>query len=112
MGQNKCFIKVSDPWNFESPDGENIIKGSILSQRSVQCIVFRSNYCMQFDGVKGFVLILIPRHCGHDFSKLHDEIIAFNGSILFREYSEQLSENELRKDSKFVIIGSLRIEHS
>lgn len=39
MGQNKCFIKVSDPWNFESPDGENIIKGSILSQRSDQCIV-------------------------------------------------------------------------
>ena len=32
MGQNKCFIKVSDPWNFESPDGENIIKGSILSK--------------------------------------------------------------------------------
>ena len=67
---------------------------------------------MQFDGVKGFVLILIPRHCGHDFSKLQDEIIVFNGSILLREYSEQLSEKELRKDSKFVIIGSLRREHS
>lgn len=110
MEQRKCFIKVSDPWNFESPDGENTIKGDIVSQRSNQCIVFRSDYCIEIDEVKGCILILTPRHYGYDFSKSQDGIVILNAGILLVEYSEQLSENELNKNSKFVMIGSLRIE--
>jgi hypothetical protein len=110
MKEEKYFITVSEPWNFESSDGQNIIKGNILSIKSNQCIVFKSNCYLQFDEVKGNILILTPRHYGYDFSKFQDEIIVFNGSILLREYNEQLSENELRGSSKFVIIGSIRKE--
>lgn len=112
MKQKKYFIKVSDPWNFESLDGENIIRGNIISQRSNQCIVFKSNHCVQVDETKGYILILTPRHYGYDLNKLQDGIVVFNASILLKEYNEHLSEDELKKYSKFVIIGSLGIEYS
>jgi len=112
MKEGKYFITVSEPWDFESSDGQNIIKGSILSIKSTQCIVFRSNSYLQFDDVKGNILILTPRHYGYDFSNFQNEIIAFNGGILLREYNEELSENELRENTKFVIIGSIRKEQS
>jgi hypothetical protein len=106
MKQKKIFIRVSEPWDFESLDGKNTIRGNILSQKSNQCIVFHSNHCLRFGEVQNHILILTPRHYGHDFNKLKDEIVVFNGSILLKEYSEQLNENDLRNNSKFVIIGS------
>ena len=30
MQAKKHFISVGEPWNFESPDGQNIINGTIL----------------------------------------------------------------------------------
>lgn len=108
MKEEKYFITVSEPWNFGSSDGQNIIRGSILSIKSNQCIVFKSNNDLQFDDVKGNILILTPRHYGYNFSNFQNEIIAFNGSVLLGEYSEHLSENELRENAKFVIIGSIR----
>ena len=87
---------------------ENIIRGSILCRKSNQCIIFKSNDYLQFGDIEGNILILTPRHHGYDFSNFHDGIIAFNGSILLMEYNEQLGESELKENSKFVIIGSLR----
>jgi hypothetical protein len=108
MEEEKYFITVSEPWDFESSDGQNIIKGSILSIKSSQCIVFRSNNYLQFDDVKGNILILTQRHYGYDFSNFKNEIIAFNGGVLLGEYNEELSESQLREKTKFVIIGSMR----
>jgi hypothetical protein len=108
MKKEEYSIIVSEPWNFESPDGQNIIKGSILNIKSNQCIVFKSNYYLQFDEIKGNILILTSRHYGVDFSNFNDERLAFNGSVLLIEYNEQLNENELLKNTKFVIIGSVK----
>ena len=108
MKQEKYFITVSEPWDFESSDGQNIIRGNILSIKNNQCIVFKSNNDLQFNDVKGNILILFPRHYGYDFSNFYNEIIAFNGGLLLTEYDENLSEKELEENSKFVIIGSIR----
>jgi hypothetical protein len=108
MKEKKYFILVSVPWDFESPDGQNIIKGNILSIKNNHCIVFKSNHFLQFSGIKGNVLILTPRYSGDNFSNFADEIIVFNGGILLKEYNEQLKENELLENRKFV--RSIRME--
>lgn len=108
MKQEGYYILVSEPWDYESPDGPNLITGTILDKKSNKCLIFKSNCYLQFDEVNGDVLVLTPRHSGYDFSTLSDEIIAFNGSVLLKNYDVKMNENELMKNSKFVIIGSLR----
>jgi hypothetical protein len=108
MEQIKYVISVAEPWDFESPDGQNVIKGTILSKKSNQCLIFKSNHYLQFNDIKGNILILTPRYYGCDFSNFQNDTIAFNGSILLREYDEQLSENSLQENAKFVIIGAIK----
>ena len=110
MKEEKYFISVSEPWDFESPDGHNVIRGNIINIKSNKCIVFKSNYYLQFVDIKSNTLILFPRHEGYDFSNFENEIIAFNGKALLIDYNEQLNEDELLQHTKFVIIGSIRKE--
>ena len=112
MEQEKYFISVSEPWDFESKDGQNVIRGNILNIRGNQCLVFKSNHYLKFDDIEGNVLILTPRHQGNDFSELNNEFVVVNGSILVGEYNEGLSEKDLQSNSKFKIIGSIRKEKS
>ncbi len=106
MKQEEYIISVAEPWDFECQDGQNIIRGNILSKKSNQCLVFKSNYHLRFGEVEGNIFVLVPRYSGINFSSLGDEKLSFNGSILLSEYSELLGENELFEKSKFVIIGS------
>lgn len=104
------FISVGEPWEFESHDGQNIIKGSILSVKSNQCLVFKSNHCLKFGEFEGDILILTPRHNGNDFSNLKSELVVVNGSLLLNEYNTKLSDKELKENAKFEIIGSISKE--
>lgn len=110
MKKERYFILVGEPWDFESPDGQNIIKGNILSVKSNQYLVFKANHCLKFDRIESDILILTPRHQGNDFSDLPNELVVINGSLLFREYDETLSEKELQENAQFVIIGGIRKE--
>jgi hypothetical protein len=112
MKNEKYFISVGEPWDFESQDGQNIIRGNILSVKSNQCLVFKSNYYLKFGEIKGDILILTPRHKGNDFSDLQNELVVVNGSLLLKEYNKELSEKELQENAKFEIIGSIRKEQS
>jgi len=96
MKKEKYSILVSEPWDFESPDGQNIVRGNILSVKSNQCLVFKANHYLKFDSIESNILILSPRHYGIDFSNLND--------------NESLSEKELQENTRFVIIGSIRKE--
>jgi len=44
MKNEKYFISVGEPWDFENQEGQNIIKGNILNVKSNQCLVFKSNH--------------------------------------------------------------------
>lgn len=102
------FISVGEPWDFESPDGQNIIRGKILSIVSNKCLVFKANHHLKFGETMGNILILTPRYESNDFSDLESELIAVNGGIFLKEYHEYLNEKELRDCAKFEIIGSIR----
>lgn len=106
--EEKYFISVGEPWDFESPDGQNIIKGNILSIKSNQCVVFKAYHYLKFGNIDGDILVLTPRHQGNNFSDLTNELIVVNGSILLKKYDDALSEKELNENAKFVMIGSIR----
>lgn len=110
MEQKNYFISVAEPWDFKGLDGANIIRGQILSIKSKQCLVFKSNNIMEFGIVKGNFLILSSRHYDVDYFNLNDKNLTFNGGVLLNEYDENLSEKELKENSKFVIIGSIHEE--
>ena len=99
-------ISVGEPWNYDGPDGPNIIKGAILKVVSSNCIVFKSNSFLQFDKHGGDILVLSTRYQGDDFAAL-DRLVNVNGALLLIEYHDALSEVELKQNAKFVIIGSL-----
>lgn len=110
MKQEKYFISVGEPWDFESLDGQNVIKGNILKIKSNQCLIFKSNHFLKFGENSGDTLILTPRHKGNDFSELTNDFVVVNGSLLLKAYNEELSEDELKQNMKFEIIGSIRRE--
>lgn len=110
MKHEKYFISVGEPWDFESEDGQNIIRGSIVSIKSNQCLVFKTNHNLQFGELKGGILILSPRHKDNDFSDLQNELVVVNGGLLLNEYNTELCEKELLENAKFEIIGSIRKE--
>lgn len=110
MKQKKYFISVGEPWDFDSPDGQNIINGIIIKILSATCLIFKANYVLDFKGVTGNFFVLYPRHSENDFDDLKNgkDYVTVNGNILTKEYNESMDENCLKEHSKFVIIGSIR----
>jgi len=110
MGQNEYFISVGEPWDFNSPDGQNIINGVIVKILSATCLVFKANYILDFDGTLGNFFVLYPRHAESNFNKLKDGMgyVTINGNILLEKYDENMNENYLKEQSKFVTVGSIR----
>lgn len=108
MEQEKYCISIGEPWDFESKDGQNIIKGVIISKKSNKCIVFKSNHYLEFDNSVSCILILTPRYKENDFSDLTKGPVVVNGGIFPGKYDEKLGENELKQNMKYGIIGSIR----
>lgn len=109
MQQKRYFISVGEPWDFDSPDGQNIINGIIVRILSATCLIFKANYILEFKGVTGNYFVLYPRHSESDFDDLRagNDYVTINGYILPQEYSENMNEDYLKDKSKFVLIGSI-----
>ncbi|MFT3751289.1 MAG: hypothetical protein QM768_23460 [Agriterribacter sp.] len=108
--EKKYFISVGEPWDFDSPDGQNIINGIIIKILSATCLIFKANYILDFNGISSNLFVLYPRHAESDFDDLKNGIdyVTVNGNILPMEYNENMNEDSLKENSKFVIIGSIR----
>lgn len=108
--EKKYFISVGEPWDFNSPDGQNIINGIIIKVLSATCLIFKANYILDFNGIASNLFVLYPRHAESDFDDLKNGIdyVTINGNILPMEYNESMNEDFLKENSKFVIIGSIR----
>lgn len=109
MDNNKktYTITIAEPWDFESPDGKNIIKGIILSIVNSYLLVFKANYLLNFDGISGDILILSPRFKDGNFENNATKEIDVNGGLLLDNYSKSHEESKLKENSKFVLIGTL-----
>ena len=106
---NKDYdILVSEPWDFESPDGKNLIKGEIINIVSESCVIYRANHKLQFENIEGNILILSPRHREDNFENLIDEKLTFNCVLLKSNIELTENENVLKTNSKFVLIASFK----
>lgn len=106
----KTHISVGEPWDFTGPDGDNIINGHVIKIINSTCLVFKANYTLNFLQYSGSILILFPRYTNEDFYKLQNEenYVPINGQVLIDNYTEDMTETELKEKSKFVIIGSIQ----
>ncbi len=108
MSNKKTYvITIAEPWDFESPDGKNIIRGIILSIINSYLIVFKANYLLDFDGIGGDILILSPRLKDGNFENIATKEIDVNGGLFLGDYDENFGESKLKENSKFVLIGTL-----
>ena len=110
MEYKKYSISVGEPWDFNGPDGQNIIKGVVLKILSATCLIFKANNILNLKGVSGIFFVLYPRHAESNFDDLKNgaDFVTVNGNILLEEYNETMNEDYLKEKSKFVIIGSIR----
>ncbi len=105
--KNSYYLSIGEPWNFEGPDGQNIIRGSIVKIIGPRCLIYKANHITKFDKGSGSFLALFPRYVGTSFDDLKKGMdITING-ILIEGYHDTMDEKELEKE-KFVIIGSIR----
>jgi hypothetical protein len=109
MNPAKYHISVSEPWDFNSPDGENLINGQVIKIINPTCLVFKTNLDINIKSLKGNILILTPRHKHNNFTDLENAsgYVVINGSLLVASYSDQMNEQELNDNSVFVLIGSI-----
>lgn len=110
MKTEKHFISVGEPWDFTSPDGENIINGNIIKVITNNCLIFRANYILNFGQFTGDLFVLYPRNNESNFDDLQSETcsVTVNGNVLLGSLDDNASEFDLKQNSKFVLIGSLR----
>jgi hypothetical protein len=99
-------ITIAEPWDFESPDGKNIIRGIILLIVNSCLLVFKANYLLNFDGISGDILILSPRFKDENFENIATKEVDVNGGLFLANYNNN-EESELKENSKFVLIGTL-----
>jgi RNase P/RNase MRP subunit p29 len=102
-------LSVAEPWDFESPDGQNLIKGKIIKILTNQCVIFQTSHTLNFDNYTNNILVLTLRNNDVNFSELSNKRVLVNGNLLLEEYSDKLKENELKEKSKFIIIGSISL---
>lgn len=115
--EEKCSILIADPWDFDSPDGANIMKGKIIKIISVESIIFKSDYKLSFKNHTGNLFVLHPRSKDCDFSELSSNVIksglvSINGGLIMEENVDisELSgydKSALDNLSIFVFIGNI-----
>lgn len=104
----KYKIIVSEPWDFKSPNGDNIITGTIAEVLSSTLVIFKSDYLLNFDGNTGHLLILKPRYEKQILSQENNYEGTVGGGLLLIEDYDGKDEKYLEANSKYVIIGSLK----
>lgn len=103
----EATIVISEPWDFESPDGKNIIKGTIISILNKRIVIFKANYMLNFNCLIGNILVLSSRIKNVDID-IFEIDLHVNGGLLLVDFDEKLEESQLKEKCKFVLIGHLK----
>lgn len=103
----KYNLRVSEPWNFESPNGANLLYGEVICVLNKNCIIFKSDTNLNIGGIDNN-LILLKSRISDSLSlkdgKYHGYV---NGAILLTDDFKGIGEPTLIENSKFVIVGSI-----
>ena len=100
----KYKIVISEPWDFVGPDGENLIKGTILKRLDENNRIFKSNHPITFREGEGDMFFIAPRVLNAKTSDLKSIV---NGGLFLGKDISGLSAKEIENQSKFVFIGDI-----
>ncbi len=101
-------ITIAEPWDFESPDGQNVIKGKIVKTIDAKSVVFETIYMLEFKGEKGNIFILSTRQMGCNFYHFKkDGYLSVNIGLFLGTNINDKTLEELESESLFVMIGGL-----
>ena len=98
----KYKLNVVEPWEHSGS-----IIGRIVRIVSPVCIVYESDSYLDFNGLKGRLLIL---HCRYANQLVNDQNgfeLHFNGGIFLENKYDDKDEKYLKTNSHFVVIGYL-----
>ncbi len=100
---------VSEPWDFESPQGGNELHGKVLKRLDSKTLIFETEENISFKGLSSRYWFLSTRYEKQSFeSEPYQGTV--NGSLLPALPQEGDSLASIRKSATFVIIGSLHPE--
>lgn len=106
----KYRIVVSEPWDFQSKDGKNLIVGEIIERINDHCILFKSNSLLNFGETSSNILKLTPRFKGDDLLNLNEEVDVNGGLFKGQDPSGNTINTIGNSDENFtfVLIGSIK----
>lgn len=99
-------IIVSEPWDFDGPNGGNKLDGRILKRFDSKTLLFESIDSVSIGGIAGKYWLLSARYVDQSFD-VEPYTGTVNGSLLSVAPAEKEDLSELKRKSVFVIIGSL-----
>ena len=99
-------VIVSETWNYEGPNGPNLIRGKIARKLSNKCLIFQASTQLHFGNLVGEFLILSPRYVKEVFGD-DQPSVSVNGRLLLSELDLELEEIAEEHNAKFVITGVL-----
>lgn len=100
-------LTVSEPWDFITESNGNVLSGCVIKVFDSENLLFRADEDISIGGLRGRLLILSTRYPDESFETEPISGIV-NGGLVKREYFESLSVKELKDQSEFVLIGTLK----
>ena len=89
MKRVKAKFSIGEPWDFTSPDGDNIMLGYICVMVRENKIVFYSNHIIKLGLTQGNVFIATCRYYGENVSFLEkDNYLVVSGALVPDSTSE------------------------
>jgi len=103
----KYKLIVSEPWDFESQQGDNQLTGHIIRQIDLENLLFEAEDQTTFSGVTSQYWVFSTR-----YEKQHFEAEPYEGTVtgglLADLPSESDDASEIKKHAVFAVIGSLQ----
>jgi len=100
-------IIVSEPWDYHSPEGDNLIKGNVLKRFNRSTLLFEAEGRFTHKETAGTHFLISTRFNEDEFGKEPFDAVV-NVELLQHAPSGKERLEELRKISEFVIIGRLK----
>lgn len=102
----KCRIIISEPWDFKSVDGNNILDGDIIRKYDSGDYLFKSTSEVEINSFKGQYFYL-SRRFKNDIKELFDKEnpITVNGGILTDELCLWDDAQSVETKARFAFIG-------
>lgn len=102
----KQKLLVSEPWDFKSQSGCNMLIGRVVEKVDSYNLIFESDELVCSGEFQGKLMVLSTRYTDDSFIS-EPYAATVNGGLLLDIDYENKSSDELKKNCKFILIGAL-----